>query len=47
MSEKKRKTIKVDRDTYELVRKLHILDANVEITKPRKEVKEEDDMDSI
>ena len=45
MSEKKRKTIKVDRDTYELMRKLHILDANVEITKP--EVKEEDDMDSI
>ena len=37
---KKAKTIKVDRDIYELMRKLHILDANVEITRP--EVKEKD-----
>ena len=40
---KKSKTIKVDRDTYELMRKLHLLplDVNVEITRP--EVKEKKD----
>ena len=40
---KKSKTIKVDRDTYELMRKLHLLplDVNVEITLRKKEKEDE------
>lgn len=38
---KKNKTIKVDRDTYELMRKLHLLDAGVEVEITTKEEKDE------
>ena len=39
---RKSKTIKIDRDTYELMRKLHLLDAGVEVEITKKEVKEKD-----